>query len=164
MQYKDIVKKQKKTSKHTIGKVYTTLKEADAYLWDYYECYEIVCSGYGWRREIDCIKKIEPIKFSYMEHVNPGTIASQKFLKPSTFRYMHGTKKLPARYQDGDFDFTYDITKEQLVQLEKDAKKADMEDPRYTDLTCLIKSFDPNYTFDEDTLKFLKNKGIKVIK
>ena len=38
-----------------------------------------------------------------------------------------------------------------------------MEDPRYTNLNCLIKSFDPNYTFDEEVLKFLKNKGIKVI-
>lgn len=159
MQYKDTFRKQKKTSKHTIGKVYTTLTESDAYLWDYYQCYELV---YRWR-ELEYIKKIEPIKFSYMQHVNPGTIASQKFLSPSTFRYMYGKEKLPARYQDDEFDFTYDITKEQLTQLEKEAKKAIKEDSRYLDLKGLIKSFDSNYTFDEETLKFLKNKGIKVV-
>lgn len=49
MKRKSEVKSQKKTSKHKIGKVYTTLTESDAYIWDYYKCYEVVYDG-QWRR------------------------------------------------------------------------------------------------------------------
>lgn len=165
MKRKSEVKSQKKTSKHKIGKVYTTLTESDAYIWDYYKCYEVVCDD-RWRRNPKIrIKKIQPIKFKCMEHVNRGDVASKKFLTVRDFVWMSGKQKLPARFEDSEFDFTYDLTEEMLNQLEKSAKESilNLDDKSVYDFEALCRSFDPNYVFDEKTRKWLADNNVVLI-
>lgn len=165
MQYKSEIKSQKKTSKHKIGKVYTTLTESDAYIWDYYKCYEVVCDD-RWRSNPKIkIKKIQPIKFKCMERVNRGDVASKKFLTVRDFIWMDGKQKLPARFEDSEFDFTYDLTEEMLNQLEKSAKEAilNLDDKSVYDFEALCRSFDPNYIFDEKTRKWLADNNVAFI-
>lgn len=164
MQRKSEIKSQKKTSKHKIGKVYTTLTETDAYIWDCYKCYEVIFPHYWDRNALATIKKIDPIKLKCMRHVNPGDVASKKFLAPREFMWMDAKQKLPARFEDNDFDSTYDLTEEMLNQLEKSAKEAilNLDDKSVYDLEALCRSFDPNYTFDEKTIKWLLAHRVKV--
>ena len=165
MQRKSEVKSQKKTSKHKIGKVYTTLTESDAYLWDYYKCYEVVYDG-QWRRNLKIrIKKIQPIKLKYMRHVDAGDVASKKFLAPREFMWMYGKQKLPARFEDSEFDFTYDLTEEMFNQIEKSAKEIILknDDESVYEIEKLCISFNPNYKFDEKTLNWLSDHNVVLI-
>lgn len=165
MKRKSEVKSQKKTSKHKIGKVYTTLTKSDAYIWDYYKCYEVVCDDRWSRNPKIRIKKIQPIKFKCMEHVNRGDVASTKFLTVRNFVWMGGEQKPPARFEDSEFDFTYDLTEEMLNQLEKSAKESilNLDDKSVYDFEALCRSFDPNYIFDEKTRKWLADNNVVLI-
>lgn len=165
MKRKSEVKSQKKTSKHKIGKVYTTLTESDAYIWDYYKCYEVVCDDRWSRNPKITIKKIQPIKFKCMEHVNRGDVASKKFLTVRDFIWMYGKRKLPARFEDDDFDFTYDLTSEMLSRLEASAKERIIREDAFSiyDLETLCKSFNPDYRFDEKIITWLNAHNIPVI-
>ncbi len=164
MQRKSEVKSRKKTSKHKIGKVYSTLTESDAYIWDYYQCYQVVCNDW-WRRDPTIkIEKIQPIKLKHMEPVDPGDVASKKFLDARCFAWMYGKEKLPARFENNNFDFTYDLTSEMLTNLEQRAKEIVMRQPvNVSGLKVLVKSFDPNYAFDTNTRKWLTDNNVALI-
>lgn len=100
-----------------------------------------------------------------MRHVDAGDVASKNFIAPREFMWMYGKEKLPARFEDSEFDFTYDLTEEMLNQLEKSAKESilSLDDKSVYDFEALCRSFDPNYIFDEKTRKWLADNNVVLI-
>lgn len=161
------VQKRKKTTKHQVGKVYSTLTENDVYLFNCYVHYDL-----SWKREWSksyvILTKLPPKKVYSFEHVNPGDTAKDILNKYYRWHFGSLVEKLPARYENNDFDFTYDLTQEDLINYEQRLHKEalDPETALDTHTRChyLIHSFDENYELSKETIDFLTRNYNVIIK
>ena len=160
--------KRKKTSNHTVGKVYSTLTTNSVYLFSCWQCYKIEITDQWSRHPEHRLRKIEPVRVYCFRDIRPGEKASA--MLESDWAWLDATmKKLPSRYENDEFNFTYDINENDLIEYERRVKEDAIKKFKENKISAYVledifsRSLDPNYVLPDDTVEFLEESGTKMI-